>query len=151
MTARERFLMALEHKEADRIPIHDSPWKSAIRRWHGEGLPADVNPSEYFDFEMVVFGADTSPRFPVKTVEENKEYITKTTPYGGLRRDHKDYSTTPEIIDYPVKTRDDWEKIKERLKPSQDRIDWEGNWLAGTKEDDRGFDSILEIDEQIKD
>jgi len=146
MTARERFLMALEHKEADRIPIHDSPWRSAIHRWHGEGLPANVNPSEYFDFEMVVFGADTSPRFPVKTVEENEEYITKTTPYGGLRRDHKDYSTTPEIMDYPVKTRDDWEKIKERLKPSQDRIDWEGGWLAGTKEDDRGFDSILEID-----
>ena len=50
MTARERFLMALEHKEADRITMHDSPWKAAIRRWHGEGLQADVNPSEYFDF-----------------------------------------------------------------------------------------------------
>lgn len=146
MIARERFLMALEHKEADRIPMHDTPWNAAIRRWRSEGLPANINPSEYFDFEMAVFGADTSPRFPVKTVEENEEYITKTTPYGGLRRDHKNYSSTPEIIDYPVKTRDDWEKIKERLKPSQDRVDWEGSWLAGTKKDDRSFDSILETD-----
>lgn len=146
MTSRERFLMALEHKETDRIPIHDSPWKAAIRRWRSEGLPADVNPSEYFDFGMVIFGADTSPRFPVKTVGENEEYITKTTQYGGLRRDHKDYTSTPEIIDYPVKTRDDWERTKERLKPGRDRVDWEGNWLAGTKEDDRDFDSILEID-----
>ena len=144
MTSRERFLMALQHKEADRIPIHDSPWKAAIRRWRWEGLPADANPSEYFDFEMVVFGADTSPRFPVKTVEENEEYITKTTPEGGLRRDHKDYSTTPQIIDYPVKSRDDWERIKERLKPDRDRVDWKGSWLAGTKEDDRGLGSILE-------
>ncbi len=133
MTARERILMALEHKEADRIPIHDSPLYSAIRRWHGEGLPADVKPSEYFDFEMEYFRPDDSPRFPIKIVEENKEYITKTTPYGGLRRDHKDYSTTPEIIDYPVKTRDDWEKIKERLKPDRDRADWERSWLAATK------------------
>ncbi len=143
MTARERILMALEHKEADRVPIYDYPWNAAIRRWHGEGLPVDVNPSEYFDFEMVMFSADTSPRFPVKTVEENEEYIIKTTQYGGLHRDHKDYSSTPEIMDYPVKTRDDWEKIKERLKPERDRVDWKGSWLAGTKEDARGFDSIL--------
>lgn len=144
MTSRERFLMALNHQEADRIPIHDTPWVAAVSRWHSEGLPKDVNPAEFFDFGMVSFGADTSPRFPVKTVEENEEYITKTTPYGGLRRDHKDYTTTPEIIDYPVKTRDDWEKIKERLKSDRSRVDWEGSWLAGTEEDDRGFDSILE-------
>ncbi len=144
MTSRERFIMALKHKEADRVPMHDSAWRAAIHRWHSEGLPADVSPAEYFDFEMVIFGADTSPRFPVKTVEENEEYITKTTQYGGLRRDHKDYSTTPEIIDYPVRTREDWERIKERLKPDRDRVDWGGSWLAGTKEDDRGFGSILE-------
>ena len=144
MTARERFLMALDHKEPDRVPIHDSPWIAAIRRWKSEGLPLDKNPSEYFDFEMVVFGADISPRFPVKTVEEDEKYITKTTQYGGLRRDHKEYSSTPEIVDYPVKTQDDWERIKERLKPHRDRVDWEGGWLAGTAEDDRGFESILE-------
>jgi len=146
MTARERILMALNHQQPDRVPIHDSPWLAAVRRWHSEGLPAGVNPAEYFDFEMVIFGADTSPLFPVQTLEEDEEYITKTTPYGGQRRDHKDYSSTPQIVDYPVKTRDDWERIKERLKPNRDRVDWQGNWLAGTGEDDRGFDSILELD-----
>jgi len=136
--------MALNHDEADRIPIHDSPWVSTIERWHNEGLPPEVNPAEYFDYELVGFGADTSPRFPVKIVEENEEYIVRTTPYGGLRRDHKDYSSTPEVIDYPCKSRDDWEEIKERLTPDHDRVDWEGDWLAGTDADERGDDSMLE-------
>ncbi len=144
MTARERVLLALNHQEADRIPMHDSPWVSAIERWHNEGLPREVNPAEYFDFELVGFRADTSPQFPIEIVEENEEYIIRTTEYGGLRRDHKNYSSTPEIIEYPCKSRDDWERIKEHLVPSRDRVDWEGSWLAGTAEDDRGEQSVLE-------
>ncbi len=144
MTSRERFLMALDHKEPDRVPIHDSPWWSAILRWRSEGLPADVNPAEYFDLGMVRFSPDLSPQFPVETVEETDEYIMQTTPYGGLRRNHKNYSTTPEVVDYPVKTRDDWEGIKERLKPDRDRVDWEGEWLWRSAADDRGSDSILQ-------
>ncbi len=146
MTARERVLMALNHEEADRIPIHDSPWAAAIERWHNEGLPEEVNPAEYFDYELVGFGADTSPRLPIETVGEDEEYILKTTQYGGLRRDHKDYSSTPEIIDYPCKTREDWEEIKERLTPDRDRVDWEGAGLAGAGEDQRGDDSVLETE-----
>ena len=144
MTARERMLMALGHEEPDRIPIHDSPWVSTVERWHDEGLPPEANPAEYFDYEMVTYGADTSPRFPVEVVEEDEEYIVRTTPQGGLRRDHKDYSSTPEIIDWPCKSRDDWEEIKGRLVPDRDRVDWGGEWLAGTAEDDRGDDSMLE-------
>lgn len=146
MTSRARVLAALNHEEADRIPIHDTPWLSTIRRWREEGLPVDISPAEYFNYEIVRFDADTSPRYPVKVVEENEEYIVATTPFGGLRRDHKDYSTTPEIIDYPCKNRKDWEKIKEHLVPDRDRVDWEGKWIRGSAEDDRGEDSILETD-----
>ena len=146
MTSRERVLMALNHEEPDRVPFHDSPWVSAIQRWYNEGLPTDISPAQYFDFEIVTFGADTSPRFPVQVVEETEEYIVTTTPFGGQRRDHKDYSTTPQIVDYPCKSRDDWEKVKERLKPDRDRVDWEGRWLVGSAEDERGEQSILETD-----
>lgn len=144
MISRERVLAALNHEEADRVPIHDSPWAATIEKWQDAGLPVDVNPAEYFDYEIVCFGADTSPRLPVEVVEETEEYVVHTTPYGGLRRDHKDYSTTPEIIDYPCKSREDWESIKERLVPSRDRVDWEGEWLAGSAEDRREGESVLE-------
>ncbi len=33
LTPRERFRLALDHKEADRIPIHDSPWAATVSRW----------------------------------------------------------------------------------------------------------------------
>lgn len=144
MTSRERFLMALNHREPERVPIQDTLWASTVERWYKEGLPRETSVAEYFDYEMVNFGADTSPRFPIKVVEENEEYIIATTTFGGLRRDHKNYSTTPEIIDYPCKNRKDWGRIKERLVPSRNRVDWEGKWLAGSAEDERGEDSTLE-------
>jgi len=144
MISRERVLAALNHEEADRVPIHDQAWAATVERWHKEGLPVEVNPAEYFDYEIVCFDADTSPRFPVRTVEETEEFVVHTTPYGGLFRDHKDYSTTPEVLDYPCKSREDWEAIKERLVPGRDRVDWKGEWLCGTAADERGEESVLE-------
>ena len=143
MNARERVLAALNHQQADRVPIHDSPWVATVERWRKEGLPM-VNPAEYFDYELVSFTPDTSPRLPIAVVQETDEYIVHRTPYGGLRRDHKDYATTPEIIDYPCKSREDWERIKGRLTPSRERVDWEGSWLAGNADDTRGQESVLE-------
>ena len=47
MTPRERMTMALTHREADRVPITDSPWDHTIARWHEEGLPKDQSPADY--------------------------------------------------------------------------------------------------------
>jgi len=124
ITPRERVRLALAHKEADRIPIHDSPWGATISRWHTEGLRDDVPVQEHFGFELRAFGADLSPQYPVRVVERSPEYIVETTPYGGVRRNHRDHSTTPELIDYGIKTRADWEAAKRRLQPSYTRVDW---------------------------
>jgi len=132
MTSRERVLRALNHQIPDRVPIQDSPWGATVSRWRKEGLPEDISPDEYFGYEFAFFGADLSPRFPVKVIEKNEEYIITTTPEGGVRKNHRDYSTTPEIIDYPIKTKDDWNEIKKRLKPDFTRIDW-ATGLANNK------------------
>jgi len=126
LTPRDRVIYALEHKEdkLDRIPIHDSPWGATVDRWRREGLPPGVSPADYFGYEIAIFGADTSPQFPVEVLYENDEYIVERTSFGGIRRNHRDYSTTPEIIDWPCKSKEDWEKIKIRLKPSERRVDW---------------------------
>lgn len=124
MTSRERVTLALEHKEPDRVPIHDSPWGATIERWRKEGMPADISPHDYFGYELAGFSADTSPRFPVEILEETDEYIITRDSFGGVRKNWRDYSTTPEIIDWPVKTKEDWLKIKERLVASEDRVDW---------------------------
>lgn len=124
MTSRERVLKALRHEEPDRVPIHDSPWAATVSRWHREGLPETIPPAEYFGYEFRGFSADCTPRFPVKTLEKNDTYIVETTPYGGVRRNFRAHDSTPEVIDYPVKTKEDWARIKERLKPDFTRVDW---------------------------
>ncbi len=124
MTGRERVLLALNHKEPDRIPMHDSPWSATIKRWRKEGLPEDVDLSEYFGWDFAFFGADCTPRFPVKTIEKNEKFIIQTTPQGGVRKNFREYTTTPEIIDWPIKTKDDWKEIKKRLNPDFTRVDW---------------------------
>ena len=124
LASRERVLMALKHKEADRIPIHDSPWGATVDRWRSEGLPSGVSPADYFGYELAGFSADTTPQLPVEVIREDEEYIVEKDSYGGVRRNHRDRSTTPEIIDYPCKSRADWEKLKPRLQPSDWRVDW---------------------------
>jgi len=126
MTGRERIMLALQHKEPDRVPIHDSPWWATIERWRKEGMPADVSVEDYFGYEMAGFGADTSPRLPVEVIEETDEYIIVRDSFGSVRKNWRDYTSTPEIIDWAVKTKEDWLRIKERLVPSEDRVDWNG-------------------------
>jgi uroporphyrinogen decarboxylase len=138
MNSQERVRLALEHREGDRIPIQDSPWLATVDRWRGEGLPSGVSPADYFGYEICSFGADTSPRFPVEVLEEDNEYIVQRTSFGGIRKNHRDYSTTPMVIDYPCKSRDDWEKIKPRLGADDYRVDWVSGLTSFQRESSLG-------------
>ncbi|MCS7225055.1 MAG: uroporphyrinogen decarboxylase family protein [Armatimonadetes bacterium] len=124
MTTRQRWRTVLGRQQPDKVPIHDSPWPETIRRWQREGLPAEIPVEDYFGYEMVGFSFDQSPMFEVKTLYKDNEYIIETTPYGGVRKNFRTYASTPEIIDWAVKSKEDWEKIKPRLEPSYTRVDW---------------------------
>lgn len=139
MNSRERVKLALRHREPDRVPIHDSPWQATVDRWRGEGLPSGVTPADYFGYELADLGrADTSPQFPIEVLYENDEYIVERNSFGSVRKNHRDRSTTPMIIDYPCKSRADWEKIKPRLKPSDYRINWVSSLQSFHRERSRG-------------
>lgn len=126
MTSRERFMRMFNHQEADRIPIIDSPWGATIERWQDEGMPADVSYVDHFDLDRVVsIGADNSPQFPQKTVEETEDYRIYTTSWGATLKNWKHMASTPEFIDFKVQDRDAWEKAKKRMEPSRDRINWD--------------------------
>lgn len=130
MTSRERFLKALRHEEPDRVPIHDSPWIETIWRWQKEGLPAEIPVEDYFGYELVGIGFDTSPMFEVKTLYKDNTYILERNAFGRVERNFRNRASTPEIIEWPVKSRQDWEQIKRRLQPDfipdYTRIDWVG-------------------------
>ncbi len=124
MTSRERVKMALSHQEPDRVPIHDSPWRATVSRWHREGLSEEIPVGEFFGYEFSSCGADLSPRFPIRMLERNETFIVETTSTGGVRKNFRDYSTTPEVLDWPIKSKDDWGRIRKRLEPDVTRVDW---------------------------
>jgi uroporphyrinogen decarboxylase len=125
MTMHERITRMYKHREADRVPILDSPWPSTIERWRREGLPAGV---EWFDYlgadHMRTIGADNSPRFPVQVLEETEAYRIYTTEWGATKKDWLHAASTPHYLDFKVKNPDSWAKAKERMQPDRDRIDW---------------------------
>ncbi len=130
MTSRERVLAALNHQEADRVPIHDSPWFTTVIRWHEEGLPAKVSPNQYFGYEFSGVGADTSLRMPTEVVEDTDEYTITWNSNGALRKNWKHATSTPEMMDFKIKTSADWFAHKQELEIGRDRIDWEGGLRA---------------------
>ena len=124
MTSQERIKCALRHEEPDRVPIYDSPWGATVNRWKKEGLSDSIPVEEYFGYELVLIGFDSTPRFPVKTLEKTDKFIIQTTSTGAINRNFRDYSTTPELIERPIKSKKDWLPIKERLYPDYTRVDW---------------------------
>lgn len=125
MTSKERFLRMYQHREADRVPIIDSPWAGTFRRWHREGMPTNVDWTEYFDIDKTAgIGVDITPRYEAKTIEETDEYVIYTTAWGVTQKSFKLEDSTPEFLDFKVISPEAWEDAKKRMTVSDDRINW---------------------------
>ncbi|HEU5314481.1 MAG TPA: uroporphyrinogen decarboxylase family protein [Chloroflexota bacterium] len=122
-TEADRFRLALAHREPDRVPVHDSPWPTTVARWRREGLPAGVSPADYFGFGLTHVAGELDPRFPVEELNEGGDYRVWRTEYGQVRKQKRDLTSTPEIEEWPIRTREDWERVKPRLEPTADRLD----------------------------
>ena len=128
MNSKERFLKALRREQPDRVPIADSLWAETVRQWRRQGLPDEIPPEDHFGYEMVTVGFDQSPLFEVNVLQKDEQFITETTPYGGVRKNFRTFASTPEIIEWAVKSKADWERIKTRhlpnYVPDYTRVDW---------------------------
>ena len=143
MTSYERFLRTYQHREIDRLPIIDSPWAGTIRRWHAEGMPENVHWADYFDVDKTAcIGADITPRYECKVLEDKPDWRIVTTPWGVTLREFKAADSTPEFLDFKVNTPEAWAEAKARMTPTRDRINWkylednytkwraEGRWIS---------------------
>jgi uroporphyrinogen decarboxylase len=126
MTTHERMSRMYAHKEADRVPITDGPWGTAIERWRREGMPKNVSFVDFFGLDLVPsIGVDNSPLYPAKVLEETPEYVKKTTGWGVTIREWAHAGGVPEFLDFTIVDRESWAKAKARMTPSRDRVDWE--------------------------
>ena len=144
MTSRERVGRMFEHKEADRVPITDSPWEGTLARWKKEGMPAGADWREFFGVDLMeTIGVDVSPRYERKVLEETDEYKITTSEWGVTFKNFKIADSTPEYLDFKVNTPERWEEAKKRMTFSMDRVNWdwlkkvfhkwqgEGRWIEG--------------------
>ena len=115
MTNRERVLLTLQHKEADRIPVYDSIWGTTMERWRCEGYPSGKSPEDLFGWELRGFGGDETLQLPWKRLQETADYSMTMGPDGATVKNWKGRITTPEMIDFTVRTRADWEGLKSRM------------------------------------
>ena len=142
MTSYERFKRMYEHREADRIPIIDSPWAGTMRRWHREGMPEGVDWRDYFGIDKSEsIGVDITPRYETKVLEDTDRYQIVTTNWGVTLKNFKELDSTPEFIDYRVTDPEAWADAKARMTLDDDRIPWahlknnyerwraEGRWI----------------------
>jgi len=127
ITTFERMTRMYDHREADRVPVIDGPWGTTIERWHREGMPTDVSFVDYFDLDNIAgIGADNSPRYPSKVIEETEEYTIHTTGWGAKLKSWKSHGGVPEFLDFTIKDPDSWAEAKALMQPTRDRVDWNG-------------------------
>ena len=144
MTARERIGRAIAHQEPDCVPVFDSPWSATHERWVREGMPADADYREFFGLDCVShIQPDTSPRYPVRVIEETDEYQISTSAWGVTLKSWKHAASTPQFLDFTVTDPDSWRAARARMTTARDRIDWdrlardyprwrrEGHWIEG--------------------
>ena len=144
MTTQERFTRMFEHREADRIPIIDEPWRGTLLRWKQEGMPADVDWRDYFGVDKLErINVDVSPQYDRKIIEENDRFVISTTPWGVTMKNFKVPDSTPQFLEYTIDNPQAWEKAKARMKPDRERVNWDylkanfpqwkadGRWVQG--------------------
>ncbi|MBT3380933.1 MAG: hypothetical protein HN742_16085 [Lentisphaerae bacterium] len=125
MTSRERTHRALLRQPVDRIPRYDiSFWPETKTRWHREGLPLDVTDlNAHFDLDRVAFGRfDGSFQLPAEQLDETADSIVTRDNNGIVTRKWKTRYGPPHVLDYALKTRDDWNELRERLVPGKARL-----------------------------
>ena len=82
MTSHERFQRMYEHREADRVPVLDSPWSQTIDRWVEEGMPTRDYVG-YFDLDRVATITTVGALSPASTVIAPPKSSTTSEGMGG--------------------------------------------------------------------
>jgi len=162
MDPRDRFLKVIGFEEPDRAPLgfHSPGWEIRYNVfWKGARwiLPPDTPADEYFGYDLWVklpsgvFGP--VPAFPHRILEETDRYQVIVDGTGTTRKIFKDpsflggYAGMPQWLDFPVKTRDDFEEMKTRFDPHSP-----GRYGLHVFNNHRTSDSIVrKIQESCKD
>ena len=127
MNHRERWVRALHFQPVDHVPDEEfGYWDETLRRWHSEGLPAEIDTNAkadvYFGFAprcTAPVDVHMHPAFRPRVLEETERYIVRVDSDGATGVVHRDGSSTiPRYLRYAIQSRADWEPLRERFDPT---------------------------------
>jgi hypothetical protein len=146
VNARERYLATLAFEKLDRPPFYECAyWSGLIARWYSEGLPhlskepadaADVTRELGLDEPLHFIPLRTRyawPPFEEAVLEDHDTWVLLRNESGSVVRRMKQGNMIPSFVRGAVETREDWEQIKERFRPSlEGRVpdDWDQQVVA---------------------
>ena len=138
MTSHERISNIFKRQPVDRIGLYEHFWSDTKREYISKGHMREEDSFEdLLGFDIINFWpfnmmADLD--FKDKIVEETDDTVVILDGNGATLRRHKLHDTTPEHVDFTVKTREDWEKYKPLLLHADPRrIDFDGYRQAREK------------------
>ena len=137
LTQGERFIRCMTGEPIDRVPFGVGlgwyPWGQTLARWRQETGQPDLDVWKTLGYEgdnaAPKMHAGIWPAFEHKVIEQTEEFIIVRDERGITKRDRRDGLSMPDFLDYPVKCRRDWDKLKaERLAldaPGRIEQDWD--------------------------
>ena len=130
LTGYERTRRMLKGEKADRIGSFEHFWGDTHKGWQEKGyIKESDNLNEIFNYDMVTcwpFNMVIDLDFKPEMVEESEDTVLWKDGNGAFLRRHKHHDTTPEHVDFTIKTREDWDKVREKLlEPIERRINFE--------------------------
>lgn len=121
MTQREAFHAMMAFERPDTLCQFEwGYWPETITRWRQEGLPPGVEPWEdcgIIHYFRPAIQRGVWPPFEVEVLDLDEETIVLRDEMGVVRRESRERSRLPQFLKFPVATRDDFERLKERLDP----------------------------------
>lgn len=149
MTNRERIVALMKGEPVDRKPFffYFTPLPGAPERWEREGLKGDYR--QYFGMdagiEVVKVNLGFCPEFEECLIRDEGDRQVIRDSHGILMRVDKKGISISQVLENPVKCREDWEALKERLDPDDPRR-FPENWPE-LVEHYRTTDALLQLGE----
>ncbi len=134
MTHRERFLAVAAGEPVDRVPfwLFWGAWATTTQRWEREGKPEGVNQRNLVETDpvpgVVSVNVGPLPSLAEALISEDENYIISRDQFGIIRRNIKHGESMPQFLEFPIKSRDDWEKYKAEHLDPHDPARLAGDW-----------------------
>jgi hypothetical protein len=137
MNTRERFVRTLTGQPVDRVPFMRvfGGTNTILPRWEDEHPGIGECIDELLGFEGVYRGwgitpVDMDPRGfgPPEILEETTEILTQRTGDGSVVQVYKHGDYNRHTVEWPVKTRRDWDEYKEKYLDAEDPSRFPGDW-----------------------